>query len=405
MKSSLRFEFSLARRFLEENRSQTLLIILGIAIGVAVMVFLSALIDGLQANLIDKTVGRSPHIVISNDENAAAGAVKTKDGDSVLLLDATRKTMHPIVEWRSITNELAADRRIETVLPVVEGSGLIERGQVSRAILLKGFDLVKADQIYDISGSLVEGSSNMPDGAVLIGKDLAADLGVGAGEPIKLELSGRDSLTVVVDGVFDLGVSSVNQRWLVMDQRRAAALLGLGDRINTIEIQVYDVLSADALANEWAMRLPGYEVESWQSSNASLLAGLRSQSSSSYTIQFFVMMAVILGVASVLAISAVQKSKQIGILKAMGIRTASVSRVFLIQGLVLGIAGTVAGLGMGLLMSKAFIVLAQQDYALLLKPFTTAVIITSTVLSATLAAYLPARQVSKIDPIEVIRNG
>ena len=405
MKSSLRFEFSLARRFLEENRSQTLLIILGIAIGVAVMVFLSALIDGLQANLIDKTVGRSPHIVISNDENAAAGAVKTKDGDSVLLLDATRKTMHPIVEWRSITNELAADRRIETVLPVVEGSGLIERGQVSRAILLKGFDLVKADQIYDISGSLVEGSSHMPDGAVLIGKDLAADLGVGAGEPIKLELSGRDSLTVVVDGVFDLGVSSVNQRWLVMDQRRAAALLGLGDRINTIEIQVYDVLSADALANEWAMRLPGYEVESWQSSNASLLAGLRSQSSSSYTIQFFVMMAVILGVASVLAISAVQKSKQIGILKAMGIRTASVSRVFLIQGLVLGIAGTVAGLGMGLLMSKAFIVLAQQDYALLLKPFTTAVIIFSTVLSATLAAYLPARQVSKIDPIEVIRNG
>ncbi|MBP1762089.1 MAG: ABC-type transport system, involved in lipoprotein release, permease component [Firmicutes bacterium] len=404
MKSSLRFEFSLARRFLEENRSQTLLIILGIAIGVAVMVFLSALIDGLQANLIDKTVGRSPHIVISNDENAAAGAVKSKDGDRVLLLDATRKTMRPIVEWRNITNDLAADRRIKTVLPVVEGSGLIERGQVSRAILLKGFDLVKADQIYDISDSFVDGSPNIRDGAVLIGKDLAADLGVGAGEPIKLALSGRDSLTVVVDGVFDLGISSVNQRWLVMDQRRAAALLGLGDRINTIEMQVYDVLSADALAREWALRLPGYEVVSWQESNASLLAGLRSQSSSSYTIQFFVMMAVILGVASVLAISAVQKSKQIGILKAMGIRTASVSRVFMIQGLALGMGGTAGGLGLGLLMSKAFIVLAQQDYSLLLRPFTAAVIISATVLSATLAAYLPARQVSKIDPIEVIRN-
>jgi lipoprotein-releasing system permease protein len=405
MKSSLRFEFSLARRFLEENRGQTLLIILGIAIGVAVMVFLSALIDGLQVNLIDKTVGRSPHIVISNDENAAAGAVKSMDGDRVLLLDATRKTMRPIVEWRDITNSLANDRRIETVLPVVEGSGLIERGQVSRAILLKGVDLVKADQIYDITGSLVDGSPNMPDGAVLIGMGLAADLGVGAGEPIKLELSGRDSLTVVVDGVFDLGVSSVNQRWLVMDQRRAAALLGLGDRINTIEIQVYDVLSADDLAREWAMRLPGYEVESWQETNASLLAGLRSQSSSSYTIQFFVMLAVILGVASVLAISAVQKSKQIGILKAMGIRTASVSRVFIIQGLVLGMAGTAAGLGLGLLMSEAFIVLAKQDYSLLLKPFTIAVIVSSTILSAALAAYLPARQVAEIDPIEVIRNG
>lgn len=402
--NSVRFEFSLASRFLTENRYQTLLIILGIAIGVSVMVFLSALIDGLQANLIQKTVGRSPHIVISSDENAAAGAVKSLHGNQVLLLDATRKTMRPMVEWRSLSAELTADQRIKTALPVVEGSGLIERGPISRAILLKGFDLAGADRIYNLTGSLVGGNPNLPDGAVLIGKDLAADLGVNVGEPITLELSGRDSLPVVVDGIFDLGVSAINQRWLVMDQRRAAALLGLGDRVNTIEVQVHDVLQANVLAEEWGKRLPGFAVESWQESNASLLAGLRSQSSSSYTIQFFVMLAVILGVASVLAISAVQKSKQIGILKAMGIRTGSVSRVFMIQGLVLGTSGTILGLGLGLLMSKAFIVLANQDYTLLLKPLTTAIIVFSTILAAVLAAYLPARQVSKIDPIEVIRN-
>ena len=402
--NSVRFEFSLASRFLTENRYQTLSIILGIAIGVSVMVFLSALIDGLQANLIQKTVGRSPHIVISSDENAAAGAVKSLHGKQVLLLDVTRKTMRPMVEWRSLSAALTADQRIKTALPVVEGSGLIERGPISRAILLKGFDLARADRIYKLTGSLVAGSPNLPDGAVLIGKDLAADLGVNVGEPITLELSGRDSLPVVVDGIFDLGVSAINQRWLVMDQRRAAALLGLGDRVNTIEVQVHDVLQANVLAEEWGKRLPGFAVESWQESNASLLAGLRSQSSSSYTIQFFVMLAVILGVASVLAISAVQKSKQIGILKAMGIRTGSVSRVFMIQGLVLGTSGTILGLGLGLLMSKAFIVLANQDYTLLLKPLTTAIIVFSTILAAVLAAYLPARQVSKIDPIEVIRN-
>lgn len=403
MKNSLRFEFSLASRFLTENRTQTLLIILGIAIGVAVMVFLSALIDGLQANLIQKTVGRSPHIVISN-KDAANGAIKTLEGKEILLQDGTGNTQRPIVEWRNIAEALAADKRIKTVLPVVEGSGLIERGQVSRAILMRGLDLVKADRIYDITGSLVAGNYDVPDGAVLIGKDLAADLGVNVGEPIKLELSGKDSLTVVVDGIFDLGVSAINQRWLIMDQRRAGALLGIGDRVSSIEVQVYDVLSADALARDWTMRLPGFKVTSWQESNASLLAGLRSQSSSSYTIQFFVMLAVILGVASVLAISAVQKSKQIGILKAMGIRTGSVSRVFMIQGLVLGIFGTVLGLGLGLLMSKAFIIMAKQDYTLLLKPLTTTVIVLSTILAATMAAFLPARQVSKIDPIEVIRN-
>ncbi len=403
--STIRFEWMLARRFLTENRGQTMIIILGIAIGVAVMVFLTALIDGLQANLIQNTVGRSPHIVISNSESYLVDAEKTFDGEKVLVVDASQKTQRPIVEWRSMTSGLTGDRRIETVLPVVEGAGLIRRGQVNRSILLKGFDIRQGDHIYEISGSIIAGSQSIQEGSVLLGKDLAADLGVKPGEPVQLELSGREPLTVMIDGVFDLGTSAINQRWLIMDQRKASALLGIGDRISTIEMQVYDVLEAENLAREWGTRLPDYQVKSWQESNASLLTALRSQSSSSYTIQVFVLLAVILGVASVLAISAVQKSKQIGILKAIGIRTGSVSRVFLYQGLVLGITGTVAGFALGLLMSQLFVVLDEQDYTLLVKPTTAAVIFTATVLASALSAYLPARQVSRIDPIEVIRNG
>lgn len=403
--NSIRFELSLARRFMEENKVQTAVIILGIAIGVAVMVFLTALIDGLQADLIQKTVGRSPHIVISNAENPAADAVKDLNGEKILLVDAAQKSPRPIAEWRNLTKALTGDSRMETVLPVVEGSGLIRRGQVNRAVLLKGMDFEKADGIYDVSGSIIAGSSNISEGAVLLGKNLAEDLGVSAGDPIQLELSGREPLTVMIDGVFDLGTAAINQRWLIMDQRKAAALLGIGDRISAIEIQVYDVLGAETTAREWGARLPSYQVESWQESNASLLAALSSQSSSSYTIQFFVLLAVILGVASVLAISAVQKSKQIGILKAIGIRTSSVSRVFLFQGLVLGTAGTILGFALGLGMSQMFVILAKQDYNLLIKPGTAAIIITATVLASTLSAYLPARQVSKINPIEVIRNG
>lgn len=401
---SMRFEISLAGRFMLENKGQTILIILGIAIGVAVMVFLSALIDGLQANLIEKTVGRSPHIVISNAEYDSADADQELDGNKVLILDATRNTQRPIVEWRNVTGALAADSRIKAVLPVVEGSGLVQRGKVNRAILLRGFDL-KADGIYDISSSIIAGNRNVPDGAVLIGKNLAEDLGITAGDPLTLELPGRAPLAVMIDGVFDLGVSSINQRWLVMNQQKAEALLGMGDRISSIEVQVYDVLKADSLARELGTRWPDLQAESWQESNASLLSALKSQSSSSYTIQFFVLLAVTLGVASVLAISAVQKSKQIGILKAMGIRTSSVARVFMIQGMILGAMGTFFGFGLGLAMSKAFILFAKQDYTLLMKPLTTTIIIVTTILAATLAAYVPARKVAQINPIEVIRNG
>lgn len=403
--SSWRFEISLARRFLNENRGQTIMIALGIGIGVAVLVFLSALIDGLQADLIQRTVGRSPHIVISNAEYASAEASKTRDGKPVLLLDVAQKTARPIVEWRSLSAALTADRRFKAVLPVVEGSGLIRRGQVNRAVLLRGFDLEPADSIYAIRESIIAGNLDAPEGMVLMGKSLAEDLGVTAGDPIQLELSGREPLTVMLDGVFDLGSSAINQRWLIMDQRQAGALLGIGDRVTSIETQVNAVLQAEILAREWGNRLPGCRVESWQESNAALLTTLRSQSSSSYTIQFFVLLAVTLGVASVLAISAVQKSKQIGILKAIGIRTSSVARVFLYQGLALGSAGTFFGFSLGLAMTKAFIRFANQDYNLLLKPLTVLVIVVSTILAAALAAFLPARKVSQIDPIEVIRNG
>ncbi|MEQ8236487.1 MAG: FtsX-like permease family protein [Syntrophomonadaceae bacterium] len=405
MHNSISFEINLARRFLEENKLQTALIILGIGIGVAVMVFLTALIDGLQADLIDKTVGKQPHIVVSASQPALQEAVRNWEGRRLLTVDTTIKDKRPIVEWRPLVDTMSASPGIKNVLPVVDGQGLIKRGQVTRGVLVRGFDIAEANRIYNISNSIVAGRGEPANGAVLLGKDLAADLGVSVGDPITLEIAGQTPLALMVDGLFDLGLSAVNQRWMVMDRQQAGALLGIGDRVTSIEVQVLDVFTAQEIASQWEKRFTDLELESWQATNASLLAGLRSQSSSSYTIQFFVLLAVILGVASVLAINAVQKSKQIGILKAMGIRTNSVARVFLIQGAVLGGAGAIMGFGLGLLLSQAFIFLAQQQYGLLLKPIPVMIILLSTLLSATMAAYLPARRVARMDPVEVIRNG
>ena len=193
MQKSLVFEISLARRFLEDNKWQTALIILGIGIGVAVMVFLTALIDGLQADLISKTVGNQPHIVVTSTQTAAQEAVQSRNGTSLLVVDTTSKDKRPIVEWRTLQTAISADPRIKTVLPVVDGSGLIRRGQVTRGVLLRGFDLEQADRIYAISDAMVEGNSQPANGSVLLGKDLAADLGVRAGDPILLELTGQSA--------------------------------------------------------------------------------------------------------------------------------------------------------------------------------------------------------------------
>ncbi|MGE4273687.1 MAG: ABC transporter permease [Desulfitobacterium sp.] len=407
MLNSLRFEWSLADRFLKESKGQTALIATGIAVGVAVMVFLSALIDGLQADLIDNTVGNSPHITVTNSESASIGAFRELEGSNprTLIIDSTQSMQKPMVEWQALETILASDSKTESVLPVVEGSGLARRGQTSRGVVLRGFDLTKADQIYDITSRIVSGSKNPSEGAVLIGKDLADNLGVNPGDPIFLELPGIEPLALTVDSIFSLGTAAVDERWVIVGQQKAGALLGLGDQITSLEVQVKDVFTAEEMARTMSKRFPNTKWVSWQETNASLLVALQSQSSSSYTIQFFVLLAVILGVSSVLAISAVQKSKQIGILKAIGIRTSSIARVFLIQGALLGVLGTTLGFGLGLGMSVIFITFAGTAFTLLLKPLTMFIIMSATIFSATLSAYLPARQVSQLNPIEVIRNG
>ncbi|MDD3269605.1 MAG: FtsX-like permease family protein [Syntrophomonadaceae bacterium] len=404
MLNSLAFEINLAYRFLRENKIQTLVIFSGIALSVAVMVFLSGLIDGLQANMIEKTIGRSPHLVMKYSDEAITDADNSSNGLRVIRACSARNN-RPIAEWQVLETTIAQDQRIKTLLPVIDGSALVSRGSVSKSVMLRGFDLIQADRIYGISPSIIEGNRTPASGSVLIGKELAQDLGVSAGEPVFLELSGKEPRAVMVDGIFDLGSATVNQNWLVMDRRQAAALLDLGDRVTSMEIQVFEVFQAAQVALELQEKLPDYHFNSWQETNAQLLSALKSQSKSSYTIQFFVLLAVSLGVASVLAISAVQKSKQIGILKAIGMRTGSISRVFMIQGMVLGFMGILLGFVMGIILTSLFIRLAGEQFTLLLKPLPVIIILVATLLFSTMAAYLPARRVSQLNPIEVIRNG
>jgi lipoprotein-releasing system permease protein len=148
------------------------------------------------------------------------------------------------------------------------------------------------------------------------------------------------------------------------------------------------------------------KVESWQARNQELLIALRSQSGSSGVIQFFVLFAISLGIASVLGIAAVQKSRQLGILKAMGVDNKGAARIFLIQGLTLGLGGSLLGVGLGLVIGTTFIrFLGTGAFGLKIDAFNLVTPAVLAVAGSTLASLIPARRASRLSPIEVIRNG
>lgn len=406
----MKFDLKLAARFLLAGKTQTALIFVGIAIGVAVLVFLTFLISGLGEDIIDRTIGNAPHITVTREDRPLETAVRDLNGRPVFTEDVSRTTRETIDEWQYIVRGLENDPRIGPVVAVADGPGFIIRGDLEEAVAIRGMDLETADGIYDISARVVEGSPYLVAGTILIGVDLADKIKARPGDAVQLRLMGEDPESYLVGGIFDLGVQTLNQRWVLMNRERAAFLLGFENGVNVIEAQVNEVFRSQYIAAEWKRLLPRFKIDSWEEANRQLLVGLRSQASSSYTIQFFVLLAVTLAVSSVLAISAIQRAKQIGILKAMGIRTKRIGRVFLMQGAVLGFTGSLLGSVLGVGLLYLFVSVSRTADGDPIVPVTLTVaglaaIVFITTAAGTLAAYFPARHSAKLDPIEVIRNG
>ncbi|MGM0410611.1 MAG: ABC transporter permease [Bacillota bacterium] len=403
----MKFELKMAWRFLKSGKTQTFLILLGIVIGVAVQTFLGSLITGLQKDLVNQTVGNSPHITILGEDERPRPIVTNSDDMSRIITYSGGE--EGINRWREKLETLDNNSELTAVSPVVEGSGFALRGSNNQSVLFRGVDLERADKIYNIKNRIVSGEENISGNSILIGIELANELELEAGDFMQVRSADGITDRFVVNGIFDLESGELNKSWVLMNQQRASTFLGKENEISSYELQVNDVFSADKIAENLNNEIEGIKVENWQKNNEQLLTALQSQSSSSIVIQVFVIIAVTLGIASVLAVSVVQKSRQIGILKAMGATNRSVAIVFLLQGAILGIFGSILGSLSGIGLSQLFVNLIRTADGDPLFPVEISLsFIMLSILIATsagmIAALIPARNSAKLSPMEVIRN-
>ena len=402
----LPFEWIAASRFLREGRLQTVSIMVGVSIGVGVIIFMSAALSGQQANIVKRVLSSQPHIVLLPPQEAA----RPLRGDvaQAAIVQKPLQRMRSIDQWQKIVEELRVLRPVAAVSPLASGPAFAVRGEASRSVNLQGIEPESYFRIVPLPEKVLAGAPRLGAQDVVIGAELAADLGVSVGDKLNLRVASGLAATLTVSGLVDLGSKFVNQRTAFVALHTAQALLGLPGGVSAIDVTVHDIYAAEDIAQTIAAAT-GVEADSWIKTNAQLFLAINAQIVANTTIRFFVGLAVAFGIAAVLIVSVVQKSREIGILRAMGASRGQILRVFLLQGAALGLVGSLAGSALG--AAAIFLwgeLMTNPDGTPLLALELDVRLFAAAALLATLtglvAAFVPALRGSRMDPVVAIRG-
>ncbi len=407
MHSWLPFEWIAANRFLREGRMQSISIILGVSIGVGVIIFMSAALAGQQANIIRRVLSAQAHIVLLPPQEIAR-PLRENDVAEAAIVQKPFQRVRSMDQWQKIIKEVGEMRVVTAVSPMASGPVLAVRGEATRAVSVLGVDPEFYFRVISLPEKIVAGTARLTSEDIMIGTDLASDLGVTVGDKLRVTVASGQGATLTISGIVDLGSKGANQRNTYVALHTAQALLGLIGGVSSIDVTVRDIYAAEDIAQAIAAAT-GVEADSWIKTNAQLYLAISAQVIANTTIRFCVGLAIAFGIAAVLIVSVVQKSKEIGILRAMGASQGQILRVFLIEGAVLGLAGSVFGsaLGAGAILAWQTFLKNPDGTPLFPLEMDPRLFIASAVL-ATLtglaAAVAPALRGARLDPVVAIRG-
>lgn len=396
-------EWTIAISFLREGRAQSIMITVGVAVGVAVIVFVTALMQGLQSNIIQRTLGTQAHIRLLSPDDVNQIIAPAAGTLQLLQEDKRPQRLRSINNWQQITATLDQLPLLTAVSPVVSGPAFAQRGDALESVALVGIDVERYQKIIPLKEYLISGQLRVGADDVLIGSQLAEDLGVQVGSKLRLDTGQQNSAVVNIAGIFELGVRELDARYVYLDLKQAQSLLSLPGGVTVIDLTVADIFEAENVAAQVG-RLTSLQAESWIKTNAQLMNAISAQSLSTSMIIVFVAISVAFGIASVLSVSVVQRTREIGILRATGATRQQILRIFLFQGAMFGLLGSV----LGSVASFALVwVFNNFGPGLFYIPVSINLIMLAlllAILTGVLAAAIPARRAAALDPVEAIRH-
>lgn len=413
----LRFEVMLAMRHLRHSPGQTALTLGTVAIAVTVMIFINSLILGLQRRILRDQIGALPHITIKMPEAEPARLQAVASPRPGVLYSTRVETQAPkrtdIEQPELLEAQVRRFPGVRVAVPAARGQAFVVRGARRYGVSVSGADPVRQEEIVSLSKDLVEGRwlTLGPD-ELVIGFKLAEDLGARLGDRVRLESSEGVKAVFRIAGIFDTGVNAVDSGQLFVTLRAAQNLFATGRNVSAMLLKLGDPFEADRVADRISESL-GYKTESWMKEQAMIVNAFNAQNSSRQMISFFSLLASAFGIASVLIVSVLQKSKEIGILKSMGARDRQLLAVFTLEGLFISVLGALLGAGCGAWLLHLLSGIKQvarfgksnQLFPVAFDPSVFLGAMLAAIVATLLASLLPALRAARMHPVDVIRGG
>jgi len=400
------YALKIATRYLTASKAQTALLVFGVAIGVFIFIFMSALIGGLAEFIMARTAGDLAHITIQAEEVDPI-LLRAPQGQTILLVQETSsQTTAVLKDTAAFIPLIEALPQVTGTSSQINGSGFLKRGAQVTQVSITGLEPGKESVIANLASYITEGTANLGTGDILLGKTLVDDMSLRLGQTVRLESSGGIDALLTISGVYEMGSGGPDRTQAYVSLATARTLFAMPQGVTRVEIKLSDLYAADTIAPR-IRALTGLDAKSWTEQAAQLLEALKAQAQTGYILKAFALLTIVIGVASALLLSTYRRRPEIGIMRAMGAGQWFVMVVFVTQGALIGLMGALFGAASGYLVLLAFpardsfapgqsglpIDITQGAYGL-------AIILTT--LGAILASILPARSAARLDPVTAI---